>query len=136
MGTTHAITPSGAVFASGSAANYTLSYAAGTLTIVGTASQTISFTAPASATYGDVPIGLTGSASSGLPVSYSVVSGPGSVNNASLTITGAGSIADTQSRVTNLFLHADHLTGVTIHKAARAMDKPSDHVPVIASFDL
>lgn len=31
---------------------------------------------------------------------------------------------------------ADHLTGVTIHKAARAMDKPSDHVPIIASFDL
>lgn len=31
---------------------------------------------------------------------------------------------------------ADRLTGVHIHKDARAMEKPSDHVPVIASFDL
>ena len=32
---------------------------------------------------------------------------------------------------------ADHLTGVTIHREARAMDKPSDHVPIEAelSFD-
>ncbi len=31
---------------------------------------------------------------------------------------------------------ADALKGVAIHKEARAMDKPSDHVPVIATFAL
>ncbi|MGE3303377.1 MAG: exodeoxyribonuclease III [Hyphomonadaceae bacterium] len=31
---------------------------------------------------------------------------------------------------------ADRLAGVVVHKQARAMEKPSDHVPVIASFDL
>jgi exodeoxyribonuclease-3 len=29
---------------------------------------------------------------------------------------------------------ADHLGGVTIHRNARAMDKPSDHVPVVAEL--
>jgi exodeoxyribonuclease-3 len=31
---------------------------------------------------------------------------------------------------------ADHLGSVTIHKSARAMDKPSDHVPVVAELNL
>jgi exodeoxyribonuclease-3 len=30
---------------------------------------------------------------------------------------------------------ADHLAGVTIHKSARAMDKPSDHVPVVVELN-
>jgi exodeoxyribonuclease-3 len=30
---------------------------------------------------------------------------------------------------------ADRLSGVEIHKNARALDKPSDHLPVIASFE-
>jgi exodeoxyribonuclease-3 len=30
---------------------------------------------------------------------------------------------------------ADHLGGVTIHKAARAMEKPSDHVPVVVELN-
>ena len=31
---------------------------------------------------------------------------------------------------------ADHLEGVVIHRNARAMDKPSDHVPVVAELEL
>jgi len=31
---------------------------------------------------------------------------------------------------------ADRLTGVLIHRDARGMDKPSDHVPVVAELDL
>jgi len=31
---------------------------------------------------------------------------------------------------------ADHLAGVAIHRNARAMDKPSDHVPVVAELTL
>ena len=31
---------------------------------------------------------------------------------------------------------ADALQSVTIHRDARAMEKPSDHVPVVADFSL
>jgi M6 family metalloprotease-like protein len=92
VGSSHSITPSAALFASGSAANYLVSYLPGTLTITGTASQTISFTAQASASYGDAPIVLAASASSALPVTFALVSGPASLAGSTLTITGAGSV--------------------------------------------
>jgi len=56
-------------------------------------SQTITATAIANQTYGVAPIPLSsfnGSASSGLTVSYSVVSGPASISGSNLNITGAG----------------------------------------------
>lgn len=74
------------------AADYTLAFVNGTLTISGTAPQTITFPAIANTTYGAQPITLSAQASSGLPVAYSVVSGPATIANSStyLTITGAG----------------------------------------------
>ena len=54
--------------------------------------QTITFPNPGTQTYGVGPITLTATASSGLPVSYTVLSGPALVNGSLLTITGAGSI--------------------------------------------
>jgi sugar lactone lactonase YvrE len=55
--------------------------------------QTITFTAPSSpVTYGVSPIALSASASSGLAVTFSVVSGPGSLSGSTLTITGAGTV--------------------------------------------
>jgi hypothetical protein len=72
------------------AANYTFSYVNGTLT-VSQASQTITFTAPASPlTYGVSPISLNATASSGLAVTFSVSSGPCSVSGGTLTVAGAG----------------------------------------------
>jgi len=61
--------------------------------------QSITFSSPGNQTYGGAPITLNGTASSALPVSYSVISGPANVNLATLTITGAGvvSIQATQS---------------------------------------
>ena len=58
------------------------------------ASQTISFPALSSVVYGAAAFSISSdaSASSGLPVSYTVLSGPGSVNGATLTVTGAGTI--------------------------------------------
>jgi len=56
-------------------------------------SQTIVFSALTNHTYGDVPITLNASASSGLSVSFSILSGPASVNGNMLTITGAGIVA-------------------------------------------
>ncbi|MDI1251188.1 MAG: MBG domain-containing protein, partial [Lacunisphaera sp.] len=63
--------------------------ASGTLVIV-KADQTITFTGPAHQSYSTTPITLSASASSGLPVSFSVVSGPATLATATLTLTGAG----------------------------------------------
>lgn len=54
--------------------------------------QSITFPSPGNQTYGVAPITLTATASSGLPVSYSVTSGPATVSSGVLTITGAGSV--------------------------------------------
>jgi len=55
--------------------------------------QTITFAQPASpVSYGAKPIALTATANSGLAVTLSVVSGPGTLNGNALTITGAGSV--------------------------------------------
>ncbi len=58
--------------------------------------QTITFPAPPSpVTYGVEPITLSATASSDLPVTFSVISGPGKVsgvNNSTLTITGVGTV--------------------------------------------
>ncbi len=66
------------------------------LTGTGTSSQqqpqTITFPNPGPQTYGVAPITLTATASSGLPVSYTVLSGPAMISGSLLTITGAGTV--------------------------------------------
>jgi uncharacterized repeat protein (TIGR03803 family) len=62
-----------------------------TITAVGSTTQTISFSQPAPA-YMGTSVLLTGTASSGLPVTYSVVSGPATVSGAVLTYTGVGTV--------------------------------------------
>jgi hypothetical protein len=54
--------------------------------------QEITFPSPGTLTYGVAPITLAAWASSGLPVSYSVIEGPAVVNSSTLTINGAGSV--------------------------------------------
>jgi CSLREA domain-containing protein len=58
----------------------------------GKGSQTISFGALANRTYGDAPFSLSATASSGLPVSFQIVSGPATVSSNTVTITGAGTV--------------------------------------------
>jgi len=63
--------------------------------------QTITFKQPSSpVTYGASPLTLSASASSGLPVTFSVT-GPATVNGTTLTITGAGSVVVTANQVGN-----------------------------------
>ncbi|MGC1830772.1 MAG: MBG domain-containing protein, partial [Candidatus Acidiferrales bacterium] len=81
------------------AANYTFTYVNGTLTI-SSATQTITFNPLAPVTYGVAPITLTATASSGLPVSYTVT-GPATLSGSTLTITGAGSVTVTASQAGN-----------------------------------
>jgi len=54
--------------------------------------QTITFPNPGPLTYGTAPVTLTATATSGLQVTYTVISGPATVNGSVLTITGAGNV--------------------------------------------
>ena len=59
----------------------------------GGVNQTItSFNNPGDQTYGVAPLSLSATASSGLPVTFTVVSGPATVVGNNLTITGAGAV--------------------------------------------
>ena len=58
--------------------------------VVESGTQTIEFAAVPPIVWGSGPVGLSATASSGLPVQFSVVSGPGSVVGNQLTPTGAG----------------------------------------------
>ncbi|GFO67713.1 hypothetical protein GMLC_12920 [Geomonas limicola] len=121
VGTTHAITPSAAVFAAGSAANYQISYQDGLLTIAGSAAQSVTFSAPSKATYGDLPITLAASASSGLPVSFTLVSGPATLNGSQLSFTGAGNVVLKASQGGNANFAAAADVQQTVAVAARPL---------------
>ncbi len=54
--------------------------------------QTITFGALATKTFGDPPFTVSATASSGLPVSFSILSGPATIAGNTVTITGAGTV--------------------------------------------
>ncbi|MEI9977124.1 MAG: hypothetical protein WDO73_36780 [Ignavibacteriota bacterium] len=121
-GSTLTITGVGTVSVTASQAG-NANYAAATpvsLTIkVSTATQTIAFTGlPANATYGSAgPYTLNGTASSGLPVSYSVT-GPATLSGATLTITGIGTVTVTASQAGNANYAAANPVAQTITVSA------------------
>jgi hypothetical protein len=90
-----------AAFTPTNATNYTTASASVLLT-VNQAPQTILFSGlPTAATYGAAgPYTLGATASSGLPITYTV-SGPGSVRGSMLTVNGAGTVAVTASQPGN-----------------------------------
>jgi hypothetical protein len=63
--------------------------------------QIITFAPIPDKTFGDAPFTLIATASSGLPVSFSIVSGPATISNSTLTITGAGTITVSASQTGN-----------------------------------
>jgi len=72
--------------------NYTTAVSAAVSVSVTKATQKITFSPlPATFTYGMSPINLSATSDSGLPVAFSVT-GPGSLNGNTITITGAGSV--------------------------------------------
>jgi sugar lactone lactonase YvrE len=103
--------------------NYAGGTANGTLKIneaVKTA-QTIQFTAPASpVTYGVGTVALSATASSGLAVTFSVLSGPATVSGSALTITGAGTvvIAANQAGNSTYAAAAQATQSIVVNKAA------------------
>ncbi len=68
---------------------------------VAQASQTIAFPAIPNHTVGDAPFMLAATASSGLAVSYSVVSGPATISGSTVTVTGAGTVTIQASQAGN-----------------------------------
>jgi gliding motility-associated-like protein len=78
-------------------ANYSFSFVNGTLTI-NQATQTISFPSITGKTYVDAAFALNGSSSSGLALTYTITSGPATINGSTLTITGAGSVTVTATQ--------------------------------------
>ncbi len=81
--------------------------------------QTISFTAPPAHAFGDAPFALSGTASSGLPLSFSVVSGPATVSGSTVTLTGAGTVVvrASQSGNTNYLAAPDVDRSFAVSKA-------------------
>jgi MBG domain (YGX type) len=90
--------------------NYTFppaNFIDGVLTVSGNTPQTINFPAfnPSTVNYGHASIVLSASASSGLPVTFLILSGPGTLSGANgslLTITGAGKIVVEATQPGNL----------------------------------
>ncbi len=64
--------------------------------------QTVSFAALSAETYGVGPIALHATASSGLPVSFAVTSGPGTISGSNLIVNGAGTIEVTATQAGNI----------------------------------
>jgi hypothetical protein len=99
--------------------NYLASVYSAALTVT-QSPQTITFTPPASpVTFGVSPISLTATASSSLPVSFSVLTGPATISGNTLTITGAGfiQIAANQAGNSN-YLAAPQVTqGIRVNPA-------------------
>jgi hypothetical protein len=80
-----------AVVASLNNPNYNNASKTGTL-VINKAEQTINFPAIADKTYGDAPFALSANATSGLPVSFQIVSGSATLAGNILTIGGSGPV--------------------------------------------
>ena len=78
------------------------------------ASQTITFPNPSPLPNGVAPVTLTATASSGLPVTYSLISGPGTISGSTLTVTGAGSIVVEADQAGNALYAAAPPVQITI----------------------
>jgi hypothetical protein len=89
---------------------------------VGPQAQTIAFNSLTPVTYGVAPIALSATATSGLPVTFTVKSGPATLNGNVLTATGAGSVVVAADQAGNtLWQAATEVTQtLTIGKAAPA----------------
>jgi hypothetical protein len=71
------------------------------ITLNAKTNQTITFNAIPTQSYDNPPVTLVATASSGLPVTFSLVSGPATVSGTNLTITGVGTVVVDANQVGN-----------------------------------
>lgn len=95
-------------------------------------SQTIIFPAITDRTFGDAPISLVAAASSGLPVTFSIVSGPAILSNNVLRLIGAGAVTVRAAQPGDGVFNAAPLKDVSFN-VARA-DQSITFVPVSDKF--
>ena len=102
--------------------------------------QTITFDAIADKTFGDAPFTLSATASSGLAVAFSIVSGPINLNGNEVTITGAGTveIAANQAGDADFNVAPEVTQSFVINKADQTItiDAITDKLTTDASFDV
>jgi uncharacterized repeat protein (TIGR03803 family) len=83
----------GSIFAVFSAiGGYSAATAANTLTIAGGSAQTINFPQPSQPPYAGTTFPLSATASSGLPITYTVISGPATVSGSLITYAAPGAV--------------------------------------------
>ncbi len=100
-------------------------------------SQTVTFNAPTSGAFVGQPLRLGATASSGLPVSYSIVSGPGSISGDALTASAPGTIVVRAYQSGNgTWAAASAQTTITVEKAAQAMSAGETTRNVMASASI
>jgi hypothetical protein len=127
-GTTLTITGAGTVVVTASQpgnTNYKAATPVSQTIIVNKASQTITFTLSAGVDYGVAPIALPVDASSGLPITYTVTSGPGTITGTAaaptLTITASGTVKVTASQAGNAnYNAAASVTATTVVTSAKS----------------
>jgi RHS repeat-associated protein len=115
-----------------------------TVNITSGTPQSITFPAIAAKTFGDTPFALNATASSGLPVSYTVTSGPATISGSTVTITGVGTVTiqATQSGGTNAGTTYMPATPVSqsfaVNKAGQTISfpVPANHVATDAPFTI
>jgi DNA/RNA endonuclease G (NUC1) len=108
------------------------------------AAQTITFAQPANHVSTDAPFALVATASSGLPVTFTVVSGPATVSGNTLTLTGtAGSVVIRASQAGNGSFQAAAVVDRTITVTAPVavaqtitFAQPADHYTIDQPFAL
>jgi Zn-dependent metalloprotease len=95
--------------------------------VVSKAAQTLAFGSIGSKTFGDGSIMLSATSSAGLPVTYRVVSGPGSLEGNQLSLTGAGEVVIQASQAgTDLYQAASLAQSVTVAKAMQSLSWSPD----------
>ncbi len=89
-------------------------------TVLPKTNQTItSFTDIPAKVYGDGSFTLSATASSGLPVSFSIISGPATISNSTVTLTGAGNVVARASQSGNV----DYLAAPSIDQEFTVLRK-------------
>jgi hypothetical protein len=84
--------------------------------------QTLTFTGVGPKTFGDAPVTLAATSGAGLPVTFQVLSGPGTLSGGALALTGAGSIVVQAQQAGNaLYLPATSSQTVAVAKAAQTL---------------
>ena len=131
-GTTLTITGAGSCVVAASqngSTNYSAAPTVSQTIVVNKAAQSITWSQQGPYTYGQAPVTLNATASSGLAVSYTVTSGPCSVNGTTLTITGAGScvVAASQNGSTNYSAAPTVSQTIVVNKAATVLSAPPAH---------